>query len=121
MNRPPFHTGEWNVFCTDKDASLHFYRDLLGFFAVTDSEGDAVHLRLGEAQLLLLPFAGAPAGPHPYGSQATFSFDLMTPDLAGAYAYLADAGVVMERPWTPGSPSFIIRDPDNLVIEIIGG
>ena len=44
----------------------------------------------------------------------------MTPDLATAYTFLTEARVTMERPWTPGAPSFIIRDPDNLVIEIIG-
>ncbi|MCB0018311.1 MAG: VOC family protein [Anaerolineales bacterium] len=119
MNQPVFSPGEWNVFCTDKAASLRFYRDLLGF-VVTDIEDDAVHLRLGEQRLLLLPYAGAPADPHPYGQQATYSFDLMTPDLASAYTFLAEARVPMYRPWTPGAPSFIIRDPDNLVIEIIG-
>ena len=41
-------------------------------------------------------------------------------DLAAAFAYFNQYGVTMERAYEPGAPSFIIRDPDGLIIEIIG-
>jgi len=113
-----FSPGEINIICMDIQRSLHFYRNILGF-EVIEQEGDAVHLRAETHQFLLLPVADETASSAHYCQQATFSVDLMVDDLKAAYDYLADAGVRFERNWQSNARSFIIRDPDELVWEII--
>lgn len=111
-----FELGEVNVLCTDREASLRFYRDLLGF-EVESEEGSAVHLRGLGIALLLLPEATERPEPRPYGTCATLSFDLLVDDLAAARAYFESQGVPCEG--EPGAGFFVARDPDGLPIEVV--
>jgi len=113
-----FSPGEINILCTDIRRSLHFYVDVLGFDVVEEEDG-CYHLRCGGMLFLLLPIARQPLERQPYGAVPAFSADLLTPDLEAAYRHFASHQVVFERPWEPGARSFIIRDPDGLVWEII--
>jgi catechol 2,3-dioxygenase-like lactoylglutathione lyase family enzyme len=113
-----FTPGEINIICTNIEESLHFYRDLLGFEVLEEEDG-CYHLRCSAHLFLLLPVASGSAKIVPYCSIPTFSVDLMTPDLQAAYQYIESQGVQFERHWTPGARSFIIRDPDGLIWEII--
>ncbi len=114
-----FSPGEINIICTDIQRSLHFYVNVL-HFEVVAVEDDCYHLRCGSYVFLLLPVARQPLEVSPYCSVPTFSADLLTPDLEAAYHYFLTHKIAFERPWKPGARSFIIRDPDGLVWEIIG-
>jgi catechol 2,3-dioxygenase-like lactoylglutathione lyase family enzyme len=116
---PRFAIGEINVICTDIAASLRFYRDVLGF-AVIGQEGDCYHLDSGGRHVLLLPVAAEAGEDAPYCSLPTVSVDLMVEDIEAAFRHLKASGVVFEREWTPGARSFLVRDPDGLVWEVIG-
>ncbi|MFT4628694.1 MAG: catechol 2,3-dioxygenase-like lactoylglutathione lyase family enzyme [Myxococcota bacterium] len=115
-----FTPGETNVICTEIDRSLVFYRDALGYRLVEMDDG-AARLALGDRYLLLLPLASEPVGEAPYGERAEISFDLRTDDLEGAATHLAACGVAFETPWERGGTYFVIRDPDGLRIEVVGG
>ncbi len=115
-----FSTGELNIICTDMERSLRFYRDVLGFTVVGEEDG-AVRLSNDGATFLLLPLAGRPADDAPYGSRAEISFDLEVGDLLAASRHFIANGVAFERPYAEGEPYFVVRDPDGLRIEIVGG
>lgn len=114
-----FESGELNIICTDLEASLYFYKDILGFEFVKDDEG-AVRLKNGDSAYLLLPFAQGRQPASPYCSLAMLSFDLLVPDLGSAFEYLKQKQVKFETEWQEGKPSFVIKDPDGLFIEVIG-
>lgn len=116
---PRFAIGEINVICTDIAASLRFYRDVLGF-GVIGREGDCYHLDSGGRHVLLLPVAAEAGEDAPYCSLPTVSVDLMVDDIEAAFRHLQASGVRFEREWKPGARSFLIRDPDGLVWEVIG-
>jgi catechol 2,3-dioxygenase-like lactoylglutathione lyase family enzyme len=113
-----FQPGEINIICTDVQASLHFYRDVLGFIPTTDEEG-FYHLLFGGNQYLLLPIAQPAASIDPYGAVPQFSMDLMVDDLRAAYAYFTQHGVAFAKEWKEGARMFVIRDPDGLHWEVI--
>jgi catechol 2,3-dioxygenase-like lactoylglutathione lyase family enzyme len=113
-----FSPGEINIICTDIKQSLYFYLDILGFEMLEEEDG-CYHLRCGAYQFLLLPVAQKPLAITPYCDVPTFSADLLTPDLEGAYRHFQSHNVTFERAWQPGARSFIVRDPDGLVWEII--
>jgi len=111
--------GEINILCRDAAASLRFYRDVLGFTFVEEDDG-ATRLSCDGRHFLLLPFAPEPRPEWPYGSRPEISFDLHVDDLPAAVAHLRAHGVRFARPWSRGDRSAIVRDPDGLVIEILG-
>ena len=113
-----FTPGEINIICTSIDQSLHFYRDVLGFEVLEEEEG-CYHLRCAKHLFLLLPVASTAAKREPYCSIPSFSVDLITPDIQAAYQYVESHQVQFERRWEAGARSFIIRDPDGLIWEII--
>jgi len=113
-----FTPGEINIICTNIEVSLPFYRDSLGFEVLEEEDG-CYHLRCESHRFLLLPVASETARTVPYCSIPTFSVDLMTPDLQAAYEHMESRGVQFERRWILGVRSFIIRDPDGLIWEII--
>lgn len=115
-----FSPGEINIICTQLDRSLAFYRDVLGYRVIGEENG-AVRLALGERLLLLLPLASAPALELPYCERAAVTFDLLTDDLEAAARYLANCLVQFEKPWTLGDDYIVIKDPDGLRIEVVGG
>jgi catechol 2,3-dioxygenase-like lactoylglutathione lyase family enzyme len=113
-----FKPGEINIICTDVEASLRFYRDVLGFAPTTDEDG-FYHLKFGGRQYLLLPTA-KPG--HPVAAYATvpqFSMDLVVDDLKAAYDYLKQQGVTFAQEWQANEPMFVIRDPDGLPWEVL--
>jgi catechol 2,3-dioxygenase-like lactoylglutathione lyase family enzyme len=114
-----FRPGEINIFVSDKNRSLAFYRDILGFKVLGEDRG-AVHLQCGTQNFLLLPFAGPRAETPAYGAHPCVSFDLEVDEIAAAYDYCRDAGVAFERELEVGGDNFFIRDPDGNVIEVIG-
>ncbi len=110
--------GEINVVCSSLEASLRFYRDVLGFEQLSEEKG-CWHMACGGTRFLLLPFAEPKEERLAYGSVPTISVDLIVDDLDAARAYLAAKGVDMidEPPGDDGC--FFIRDPDGLVLEIV--
>lgn len=115
-----FQPGETNIICTDAQASLRFYRDVLGFTLVEEEAG-AYRLSLNGLYYLLLPFATNPKPSWEYCSTPEISFDLMVDDLEAAYQYLKSHNVQFAKPWTKGQPNFFVQDPDGLVLEVVGG
>lgn len=110
--------GEINVICTNLEASLVFYRDILGF-KVTGEERGAVHLDCGGQSFLLLPYAKNKREPQPYVSTTEFSVDLLVNDLKSAYEYLQDKQVQFAQVYQESEGYFVIRDPDGLCIEVV--
>ena len=114
-----FSVGEINIVCTDLDGSLRFYRDVIGCRYVEEEAG-AVRLELGGRHLLLLPFAKTTAVADAYCSRAEITFDLLVEDIAEAARHFEAHGAEFEKAWEEGAPSFVIRDPDGLRIEVVG-
>jgi catechol 2,3-dioxygenase-like lactoylglutathione lyase family enzyme len=111
--------GEVNVICSDMDRSLRFYRDVLGF-EEGEHEGDvAVHMHCGGQQILLLAGASQAGPRHAYPAVPQLSFDVMTGDIAAAFDHCQSHSVEFVEAWKAGEVSFIMRDPDGLVIEVI--
>ena len=114
-----FKLGEINIICTDLVRSLKFYRDLLGFEVVGEEDG-ALHMKCQGSRFLLLPFAKPAPERKAYCKEPAISFDLIVDDLGAAYDYFKQNKVEFEmEPEVEGS-YFFIRDPDGLVIEIVG-
>lgn len=111
--------GEMNIICSDIEKSLAFYRDLLGFDVVREEDG-CWHLRCGDSRFLLLPFATPRQERPAYCSEPTFSIDLMVADLDAAKVHLESRGVEILSEPAPNDRRFFIRDPDGLVLEVIG-
>ena len=84
-----------------------------------EEEDGCYHLRCSTHLFLLLPVAGTAAEIVPYCSTPTFSVDLVTSDIEATFNYMERQHVQFERRWELGKRSFIIRDPDGLIWEII--
>lgn len=110
--------GEINVICSNLEASLAFYRDVLGF-TVTGEEDGAVHLDCGGQSFLLLPYAKTKRDLQPYVSVTEFSVDLLVDDLKSAYEHLKTKGVGFAQSYKEADSYFVIRDPDGLCIEVV--
>jgi glyoxylase I family protein len=128
--------------CTlDVDASLHFWRDGLGFEVTMDHEFDGDWPTLFEAPGTRLRsiFLGDPAdpsagtvelvdlGPLPEAAPAgapTTGFFLVSVylDVAAALVRLADLGLGGEprRIEVHGVPMAVVRDPNGVRVELIG-
>lgn len=109
--------GDINVFCTDIDRSVAFYRDALGL-AEVEREGGAVRLSLGGLGLLLLPFARRARDSADYESEASISFDVIVDDVAATVGRLEDAGGIRLQELGSGL-GWAVRDPDGNVIEVL--
>jgi len=109
----------------DLDASMHFYRDLLGLEETRRYESEA-----GRFTLIFL----APKGQHDAPLELTFNWDgdEALPDDCRHFGHLAyevddiysfcqmlmDAGVTINRPPREGRMAFV-RSPDNISIELL--
>lgn len=113
-----FSVNEINIVCSDAAASLHFYRDILGF-SVTSQEEGCWHLLCGTTAFLLLPLATKAATQHEYCTTPTISVDLVAEDLLAAKAHLEAHGVRILAQPAPNANRFFIEDPDGLVFEIL--
>ena len=109
----------------DLDASMHFYRDLLGLEETKRTESEA-----GRFTLIFL----APPGQHESPLELTYNWDgddglpsdsrhfghlaYGVDDIYATCQKLADAGVVINRPPRDGHMAFV-RSPDNISIELL--
>lgn len=114
-----FNVGEINIICTNLEASLKFYCDVLGFTPTQDADG-YYHLQFGGRQYLLLPIAQEKLRETSYGKQAQISMDLYVDDLEQAYQYFQTHDVTFAIEWRPHASMFVIADPDGLHWEIVG-
>ena len=115
---------------TDLDASLHFYRDLLGLVETRRTEN--------EAGRYTLVFLAAPSDraraeaerspeveltfnwdPQPYDGGRNFGhLAYRVDDIYAACQRLMDGGVVVNRPPRDGYMAFV-RSPDGISIELL--
>jgi len=114
-----FKVGEINIICTDIERSMRFYRELLGFEVMSEEEG-AWHMQCGGIPFLLLPLAKSTPDRKPYCAEPTVSFDLLVEDIQATFDYFKENKVEFEMDPEPDGSYFFIRDPDGLVIEIVG-
>lgn len=117
MSRPAVTLGDVNVVCVDLERSLAFYRDALGLGEV-GREVSAVHLAVGGAALVLLPFASRTRASGAYAEEATISFDVVVDDLEATILRLEEAGGTRVAKLDEGQ-GWAVADPDGNVIEII--
>jgi lactoylglutathione lyase len=108
---------------TDMDASLHFYRDLLGLKEVRRTENEK-----GRYTLVFL----APPGQEDAPIELTYNWDPeeysggrnfghLAYQVDDIYAFcdkLMKAGVTINRPPRDGNMAFV-RSPDNISVEIL--
>ncbi|GEM_PF-6317215 len=112
-----FTPGEVNITCSDLDASLKFYREILGFDAQVDEYG-FYHLSAGKFKFLLLPTAKTKTDPRPYGELPQMSMDLYVQDLKAAADYFSEHKVPFIKPYSDEEPFFVISDPDGIAWEV---
>jgi len=108
--------GEINIICTDLPRSRAFYVDLLGLEVLEQEGKEALHLRCGEHLILLLAVASQSIPSTPYCLQPCISFDLIVPELESFAARLGEAGVKIEREYSPDTKNVFVRDPDGLLM-----
>ena len=113
-----FRFGEVNVICTDIERSRHFYTKVLGF-EFDHEEGGGVHLKCGEQQVLLLPFAKEKVADVTYCHRATISFDLYTDHIDAAYQHFINHGAEFAKEQDKSGDYFFVKDPDGNVLEIV--
>ncbi|BBH68740.1 lactoylglutathione lyase [Actinoplanes sp. OR16] len=113
------------IYVADVEASLGFYRDLLGFVE-TYRFGDFVSLSLGESAVSVARVGDGEVGSHglPVGvSRSAQSFELCVyaDDVDAAIAELRAAGVAVlvepaDQPW--GERMAYVADPDGHPVMI---
>ena len=115
------------VICSDKDAALHFYHDVLGFPIIRTNYREGrrdwkIDLAIDETtELELFIMSDRPArvtDPEAYGLR---HLAFAVPSVADTVAELENAGIPCEAirldAYT-GKPMTFFRDPDGLPIEI---
>ena len=114
------------IICSDKEAALHFYHDLLGFSIIRENyrpERDdwKIDLRMGECELELFIIKDRPArvtNPEAYGLR---HLAFRVPDVEEMAAEMEKKGITCEPvrvdTFTGGKMTFF-HDPDGLPIEI---
>jgi len=115
------------IVTADIDASLHFYRDLLGFvpLMVLPVESGDLHLLIaGEILVKLADVPGAPAGPKGDIPEATGLryFTFWVTNLHQLLAELeADGVAVVRAPFEvlAGTTALLVADPDGNVVEFL--
>jgi lactoylglutathione lyase len=111
---------------TDVEASLRFYRDLLGFVPLMTlpvEEGELHLLIAGEVMVKLMHVPGAPAGPGGGIGDATGIryLTFWVTNLHELLAELEAAGVTVVRPpfEVAGTTALLVADPDGNVVEFL--
>ncbi len=124
LTKPAFDLG---IVTADIEASLRFYRDLLGLVPLMTfpTAGGDLHLLIaGEMMIKLLDSPGSPAGPKGDIPEAT-GFRYLTfwiSNLEELLGELTDAGVEVLRPpfdVAPGTTGLLVLDPDGNVVEFL--
>ena len=115
------------IICSDKDAALHFYHDVLGFLIIRSNfrqgrQDWKIDLRINETtELELFIMANRPArvtDPEAYGLR---HLAFAVSSVSDTVAELENAGIPCEPIRTDaytGKPMTFFRDPDGLPIEI---
>ncbi|HTZ91763.1 MAG TPA: VOC family protein [Streptosporangiaceae bacterium] len=121
-------TGLVNLYTSDIEAGLRFYRDLLGFTETfrTPAEGVPSHVEL-ELGGFMVGLGTVEAARRVHGVDAVPGSPAMvlvvwTDDVDVACAELAAAGVpVLQDPHDSGNNnrSALLRDPDGNLVEIV--
>lgn len=114
------------IICSDKDAALHFYHDLLGFPIIRENyrpERDdwKIDLQMGDCELELFIMKGRPArvtNPEAYGLR---HLAFAVSDVEKTVAELEAKGIPCEpirRDTYTGKAMTFFHDPDGLPLEI---
>ena len=120
--RPPAHGGMRHValFTTDLNASLFFYRDLLGMAVEWQPDDDNVYLCSGNDNVALHRATEAPAASQRLDH---IGFILSTPELVDRWHdFLVANGVaIAQAPKThrDGARSFYCHDPVGTLVQLI--
>jgi lactoylglutathione lyase len=123
-----FVTGLVNLYTSDIEAGLHFYRDLLGFAETfrAPAEGIPEHVEL-QLNGFTVGLGTVEAARRVHGVEAAPGSPAMvlvvwTDDVDSAYQELAAAGVdVLQPPHITGNSNrnALLRDPDGNLVEIV--
>jgi lactoylglutathione lyase len=123
-----FATGFVNVYTADIEASLHFYRDLVGFEETfrTPKEGIPEHVELA-LNGFALGLGTVEAARRVHGVDASPGSPAMvvvvwTDDVDSAFEHMRSAGVpVVQTPHDTGNNNrnALLRDPDGNLVEIV--
>jgi len=123
-----FTTGFVNLYTSDIEAALHFYRDLLGFAETfrTPREGTPEHVEL-RLNGFMVGLGTVEAARRVHGVEAAPGSPAMvlvvwTEDVDTAYERLAAAGVdAIQPPHDTGNDNrnALMRDPDGNLVEIV--
>lgn len=118
------HVG---VRATNLEATIRFWRDLLGLQVVAQGDG-YYDLTDGAHNFRIFQHTGAPRPPHVGGLLDYLHIGVRVADLHEAYQRFVAAGVPIEadgvdagRPHDPQHPpteSFKVSDPDGIVIDV---
>ncbi|MDG4803121.1 VOC family protein [Micromonospora sp. WMMD980] len=123
-----FNSALVNLYTTDIEAGIRFYRDLLGFTETfrTPSEGvpEHVELRLGGFTVGLgtVEAARRAHGVTAEPGRPAMALVIWTPDVDAAFARLTAAGVpTVQAPHDSGNANrnALLRDPDGNLVEIV--
>ncbi len=116
-----------NLYTTDINAALHFYRDVLGFVETfrTPLDGVPRHVELELDRFMLglgtVEAAKEVHGVEPSPGSAAMVIVLWTPDVDAAFNALVAAGAPsVQEPHANGSNrTALVRDPDGNLVEIV--
>jgi glyoxylase I family protein len=117
------------IFVFDMPASVHFYRDILGFEVVNHAPEYApglfhwAMLRRNDVRIMLntaYDEGEAPTNPEParVAAHGDTQFYIGCPDVDAAYQYLLDCGIKVEPPSVApyGFKQLHVKDPDGFHI-----
>jgi glyoxylase I family protein len=114
------------LICSDYPRSKHFYVDILGLKVIAETYRTArdswkLDLALGDAQLELFSFPGAPERPSYPEAQGLRHLAFAVEDLESAVAHLQSHGVACEPirlDELTGKRFTFFADPDDLPLEL---
>ncbi len=127
MMKPAKDSLDIGVVVSDIEASLAFYRDILGLQFVGTVPvwfGTMHRLRFGTSDFKLIePTTVPPPGALGLENQLGFRYvTFVVRDLTGLCAELRDKGIEFTLPETqirPGSRIAMVRDPDGNIVEFV--
>jgi len=127
MMNPGKDSLDLGIIVSDINASLHFYRDILGLEFVGKTQvwfGTMHRLRFGTSDFKLIdPTTTPPKGPVGYDIQLGFRYvTFVIKNMSGLCAELKSKGiefVVPEKEFRPGVHIAMVKDPDGNIVEFV--